>query len=143
MSIIIILLLLLALAYTYLYFDRKLIATRHQLFFINKQYKALKNKYSTQHRNSPNVYVKYSIPSCSSGVTQSNATLFLAPIDTSPTINNINEKLQVTILDEAEVNNEKWFFVSLPLSTNVNSKGWIRKTDFSLIFSNSKEVINH
>ncbi|GIM30582.1 hypothetical protein CPJCM30710_32480 [Clostridium polyendosporum] len=142
MSIIIILLLLLALACTYLYFDKKLTAIKHQLFFINKQYKALKNKYSAKYKSSPNVYVKYSIPSCSSGVTQSNAILFLAPIATSPVINNINEKLQVTILDEAEINNEKWFFVSLPLSTNVNSKGWIKKTDFSLIFSNSKEVIN-
>ncbi|QAA35051.1 hypothetical protein [Clostridium manihotivorum] len=142
MKLVIILILILALAVMYLYFNRKLSFSRQQYLLLSNQHKALREKYNAQAASLSNISVRYLNTTASNGVTLEGVFLMLAPIEKGPVINKINEKLQVRILEEAEVNNQIWYFVSLPLSTNFNSKGWMRKTDFSLIFSNSQEVMN-
>lgn len=142
MLTIIVLLLILALAGMFLYFDRKLSLTKHQMLLISKQNKELKDKLLSASKVNKELFIRYSLTTPSDGITQSNASLFIAPYENSIKINLISEKLAVKIQEEAEVNNETWYFVSLPISTNVNSKGWMKKSDFSLIFSSSKDVVN-
>ncbi len=142
LKLVIILILILALAGMYLYFNRKLSFSRQQYLLLSNQHKALREKYNAQAASLSNISVRYLTTTASNGVTLEGVFLMLAPIEKGPVINRTNDKLQVRILEEAEVNNQIWYFVSLPLNTNFNSKGWMRKTDFSLIFSNSQEVMN-
>lgn len=142
MRTIIDLLLILALAIMFLYFDRKLSLTKHKIFLLSRQNKELKDKLLSASKVNTEIFIRYSLSSPSDGVTQRNASVFIAPYENSSKINLVSEKLAVKIQEEAVVNNEVWYFVSLPIGTNVNSKGWMKKSDFSLIFSSSKDVVN-
>lgn len=142
LAIIIILLLILALALTILYFDKKLIVSKQQYLSLTKQYKNLREKYLKEYKSSNNIFVKYNTPTTSAAITNANVSIYLAPLENCPIINTLNDKVQVTILDEAETNTEIWYYVSLPINTNVNSKGWIKKCDFSLILNPSSDLVN-
>lgn len=142
LAIIIILLLILALALTILYFDRKLIASKQQYISLTKQYKNLREKYLKEYKSSNNILVKYSTPITSTAITNANVSIYLAPLESCPIINTLNDKIQVTILDQAETNMEIWYYISLPINTNINSKGWIKKCDFSLILNPSSDLVN-
>ena len=48
--------------------------------------------------------------------------------------------MEVKILDSAIVNNETWFYVSLPIDTPYNCRGWINKNDFSFICPTSQDI---
>lgn len=142
LAIIIILLLILALALTILYFDRKLIASKQQYISLTKQYKNLREKYLKEYKSSNNILVKYSTPITSTAITNANVSIYLAPLESCPIINTLNDKIQVTILDQAETNMEIWYYIALPINTNINSKGWIKKCDFSLILNPSSDLVN-
>lgn len=142
LAIIIILLLILALALTILYFDKKLLTSKQQYVSLTKQYKNLREKYLKEYKSSNNIFVKYSTPTTSSAITNANVSIYLAPLESCPIINTLDDKIQVTILDQAETNTEIWYYISIPTNTNINSKGWIKKCDFSLIFNQSSDLAN-
>lgn len=132
----------------YFYFDYKLSIARKKQMIASNQYTALRASYKklaqskskSNFRNNANINAKFSTPISKAGITNSNASLYLAPLYDAPTIKNINIRMEVSILDSAEVNNETWFYVALPVDSNINSRGWINKDDFSTIYSNSKNV---
>ncbi|MBK1811791.1 hypothetical protein JHL18_14310 [Clostridium sp. YIM B02505] len=142
MKLIIIFLLILVIACMYLYFDRKLGFSRQQYLLLSNQHKSLREKYNSLNSSLTNISIRYLSTTTSNGVTLEGVFLMLSPLEKGPIINKITQKLQVRILEEAEVNNQIWYFVSLPLNTDFNSKGWLRKSDFSLIFSSSQDVMN-
>ena len=43
--------------------------------------------------------------------------------------------MEVKILDSAIINNKTWFYVSLPIDTPYNCRGWINKCTFNSISS--------
>ncbi|GFP78536.1 MULTISPECIES: hypothetical protein [Clostridium] len=142
MKLIIIFLLILVIACMYLYFDRKLSFSRQQYLLLSNQHKALREKYNSLNSSLTNISIRYLNTTTSNGVTLEGVFLMLSPLEKGPIINKITQKLQVRILEEAEVSNQIWYFVSLPLNTDFNSKGWLRKSDFSLLFSSSQDVMN-
>lgn len=48
--------------------------------------------------------------------------------------------MEVKILDSAIIDNRTWFYVSLPVDTLYNCRGWINENDFSLVYSLSKDI---
>lgn len=143
LAIIIVLLLILALALTILYFDRKLVTLKQQYISLTKQYKNLREKYLKEYKLNNNILIKYSTPpTASTAITNANVSIYLAPLESCPIINTLNDKIEVTILDQAETNKEIWYYVSLPINSNINSKGWIKKCDFSIILNSSSDLVN-
>lgn len=132
----------------YFYFDYKLSIARKQQMIATNQYTILRANYkklaksrSTNNFSSnTNISVKFSTPISKAGITNPNISLYLAPLYDAPAIRNINIRMEVSILDSAEVNNETWFYVALPIDSTINSRGWINKNNFSTIYSNSKDV---
>ena len=55
-------------------------------------------------------------------------------------VKNIRYKMEVKILDSAIIDNRTWFYVSLPVDTLYNCRGWINEDDFSLVYSLSKDI---
>lgn len=141
---------LIGIAVGYFYFDYKLALARKQQMIASNQYNALranykklaKNRSATNSRvnNNNNLSVKFLTPKSKAGITNPNISLYLAPLYDAPTIKNINIRMEASILDSAELNNETWFYVALPIDSNINTRGWINKSDFSTIYSNSKNV---
>lgn len=141
LSVLVLLLLLLS-AGVFLYFDRKLATIRQQLLFTSRKYKDLKDKFNNDLKLGAHIYIKYENPCSETGITNDKVSVLLAPFIKSPIINEIRENLEVLILDQANVNDETWYYISLPINTNVNSKGWIKKTDFNILLNNSSSIIS-
>lgn len=79
-------------------------------------------------------------PTASKAITNNNTTVFLAPILDSPKIRVLDIKMEVKILDSAIINNKTWFYVSLPIDSTYNCRGWINKDDFSFIYQQSQNT---
>lgn len=150
MNFILLLISLLGIVGGYFYFDYKLSLARKQQMIASNQYatlresykKLVKNRSTTNMKNKTNISVKFSTPPSKGGITNSNISLYLAPLYEAPTIKDINIRMEASILDSAEVNNEIWFYVALPIDTNINSRGWVNISDFSTIYNTSRNVSN-
>ena len=132
----------------YFYFDYKLSLARKEQMIASNQYIALrehyrklsKSKFNSNIRRNINLSIKFLTPISKAGITKPNISLYIAPLYDSPNIKDINIRMEVSILDSAEINGETWFYVVLPIDSNVNCRGWINKNDFFTIYSNSRNV---
>lgn len=139
---------LLGIASGYYYFDYKLSIARKQQMIASNQYTALRENYKKiiKTKSEPNISrntsisIKFITPVSKAGITNSNISVYIAPLYDSPILKNINIRMEANILDSAIIDNQTWFYVTLPIDTNINSRGWINKNDFSTIYSNSKSV---
>ena len=46
--------------------------------------------------------------------------------------------MEVYIIDEVKNNQTYWYYVSLPLDSNINSRGWICEEEFLTLYDNTK-----
>lgn len=132
----------------YFYFDYKLSIARKQQMIASNQYKILRDNYkkftktniNNNSRSKSNISIKFLTPTSKAGITKPNISLYIAPLHDAQAIKYINIRMETIILDSAEVNGETWFYVALPIDSNINSRGWINKSNFSTIYSNSKNI---
>lgn len=130
-------------AYMFFFFDNKVKEFKRQILTLKNQLNKLKSASNKTSSTLKEIKITYNIPNFKYGVTMPYTAVYLAPLDTAPLVNKIKEKLQVEILDEAFINNETWYYSYLGLSSNINSKGWIRKSQFSMFKENSSEIIRN
>ncbi|WEV08743.1 hypothetical protein [Clostridium perfringens] len=65
----------------------------------------------------------------------------MAPSEESIAISKIKEKSQVKIIDEAEINNEIWYYSLLNTESKINCNGWIKKSQFSMLMEDTNNII--
>ncbi|MDO5039828.1 hypothetical protein [Clostridium sp.] len=124
-------------------YEKKLNLSRKQLIVANSQINKLK-KYAPSHYNTKGgLSIKFSYPENNFGIIKENSKVFISPLDNSYIIQILNVKMEVKILDKAEVGKDTWYYISLPIDSNINSRGWIKSTCFSYLYSNSNSVINN
>lgn len=140
MELIIIICLIICLVLMFLYFDFKFSTLRRKLMLTSSQFNKMSKDYSKIKKDTSCIQVKFSTPISQIGITNNHATIYLAPIITSPTIKEINIRMEVNILDRADINSETWYYINLPVDSNINCRGWIKKKDFSIIQSNSTNI---
>lgn len=126
---------------TYYYYDKKLAITKKQLMITSNQYRTMRSQYVNTLSKNQNINVKFSVPEGSKALTNTKANIFLAPLTDSPVLKTLTIKMEVKLLDSALINSSTWFYVDLPIDTNINCRGWINKEDISLIYSNSNDLI--
>lgn len=140
MKYIIFLILLIALIITIFYFDRKQSILKHQLLVANSQNNNLRSKLSKLTRSNDSIKIKFLIPTNYAGLLKEKSNVLIAPIDNSSLLQKTQVKMEVKILDTAEVLRETWLYVALPIDTNINSRGWVKQSDFSLFYDSSKNI---
>lgn len=123
----------------YFYYERKITLTRKQIMLMSKQYK--NNKNDLKNSFYKNMHIEFLIPTSKKALTNNNVNIFLAPVNNSPIVNSLNIKMEVSLLDCALIDNNIWFYVSLPLDSKVNCRGWIEKKNLSIIYSSSQDLI--
>ncbi|WLF69302.1 hypothetical protein Q6375_15225 [Clostridium septicum] len=123
---------------TYFYYDHKLALTRKQLMIASKRNNKLKSR-ATPKKNL-DIKINFSNPNSKIGLTNINTNLYLAPINSSPIIRTIKIRMEVQILDAAETNSQTWYYVNLPIDSNINCRGWLNSTDFSILYSDSTNI---
>lgn len=57
-----------------------------------------------------------------------NTAVKLCPIETSHTIRTLSSGMECKILEKAKISSLNWYYVSLPVEGNVNSRGWIKES---------------
>lgn len=141
MQFVIFIILISAIAGVYLYYDQQLAKVKKQLMITSNQLRKCK----TQHRSLATIdkplNIKFINPSSQIGITNTSAKLYLAPTLDSPKLNTLSIKMEVKILDSALVDNLLWFYVNLPIDSDINYRGWISKNDFSTFFPNSNSMV--
>lgn len=140
MKYILFLILILAISFIILYYDKKQSVLKKQLLIANSQNSNLRSKLSKYTKKSDSLKVKFLLSNSSMGLIKDGTNIFLAPIDDSALLHRSNVKMEVRILDKAEVSHETWYYIALPVDSNVNSRGWVKQNSFSLFYDNSKNI---
>lgn len=140
MKYLIFLLLVLILVFVVFYYENKLVTLRRQLLVANSQNNNLRGKYTRATKRKEKLQIRYLQPSSSLGITKEGTSLYASPLEDSDVLQQPNIKMEVRILDKAEVFKQVWYYISLPVDTNINSRGWVKHSDFTLIYNNSKNV---
>lgn len=141
MKYILFIVLIVLLVATYLYYDRRLALIKKQLMITSNQYNIIRNKYDTFKRPENNLSIRFINPSYKSGIIDIDSKLYIAPLDSSQILRKTNIRMEVIILDSAEINSQTWYYVNLPIDNCINCRGWINSKDISIFSSESSSLI--
>lgn len=141
LQFIIFIILISSIAAVYLYYDQQLVKLKKQLMITSNQLRKNKDQHRSLTTINKSLNIKFINPSAQIGITVIGANVYLAPIVDSPKLNTLAIKMEVKILDSAIVDNLLWFYVHLPIDSDINCRGWISKNDFSTIFPSSNSII--
>lgn len=131
MIILLFILLISCIAFLYLYYNKKIDMLRKQLIINRNKYSSLQKTNTNRNRHSK-LLINFTSPNSTSGTLKAQSNIYLSPLYDSHILKSINTDTDVIILDCAELNNETWFYINLPESTPVNSKGWVNSKNLSL-----------
>ena len=131
MIILLFILLISCIAFLYLYYNKKIDMLRKQLIINRNKYSSLQKNNINRNRNSK-LLINFTSPNSKSGTLKAQSNIYLSPLYDSHILKSINIDTDVLILDCAELNNETWFYINLPESNPVNSKGWVNSKNLSL-----------
>ena len=140
MKYFIFLILIFIIIFIYFYYEKKLTIAKNRILRTSNQFNNIRNEYRSALTKNQNINVQFLTPTASKAITNNNTTVFLAPILDSPKIRVLDIKMEVKILDSAIINNKTWFYVSLPIDSTYNCRGWINKDDFSFIYQQSQNT---
>lgn len=116
-------------------YNQKVSALRMDLMLSKQQISQLQNKFNTLETRSSDFTIEFLNTQDTSGIIQSDTMVYLSPEKNSPALQKASSSMEVTILDKASINNSLWYYVSLPIDSNINNKGWVKCDDFSDIFT--------
>ena len=125
------------------YYTREQSILRHQLLVANSQNTTLRSKLSKYTKNKDSIKVKFITPNNHMGIIKKESNILIAPLEDSMILHKNKIKMEVRILDKAEVANTSWYYIALPVDENINSRGWVKHSDFSLFYNDSKNIIKH
>ena len=122
----------------YIYFSNQQAKLKHKLVVIAQHNETLKKELCMN--KAANLSAKFPTPLNNSGILNEGVNIYIAPLNNSSVINKNKVKTQVDILDECTLSDITWFYISLPLESDVNCHGWVKKNDFSMLCSNTQDI---
>ena len=140
MKYVIFLILISIIIFMYFYYEKKLTIAKKRLLRTSNQYNNIRNEYRSALSKNQNIDIQFVTPTIQSAITNNKVTVFLAPLTDSPKVKTLDIKMEVKILDSAIVDDSTWFYVAIPIDSNINCRGWINKKDFSSLYPNSSDI---
>ncbi|WP_300259373.1 hypothetical protein [Clostridium sp.] len=121
----------------------KITEYKRQILTLNNQLSKYKNSIykKTNNDSKKNLIINFNKPEFRYGITLPYTSIFIAPSEESISISKIKEKSQVKIIDEAEINNEIWYYSLLNTESKINCNGWIKKSQFSMLMEDTNIII--
>lgn len=118
-------------------YENKISLIKKQLIASQKQFLTLKSKYNELNtlQNTPSI-IFLDLTELK-GLLTKDSIVYLYPNELAPTLQVLYMSMEVSILDKSLFNETIWYYVSLPLDTNINSRGWVKETSFSAFFNPS------
>ena len=121
----------------------KITEYKRQILTLNNQLSKYKDTtYKKSNNDSQKILIiNFNKPEFRYGITLPYTSIFIAPSEESIAISKIKEKSQVKIIDEAEINNEIWYYSLLNTESKINCNGWIKKSQFSMLMEDTNNVL--
>lgn len=146
MKYIIFLILIACIIALYFYSNLKITNLRSKLLALKRQNSNLSSNLSTlnkQNSSLNNINIMPSTVNNSSGIIKSLTNVYIGPLDALPIIYTTNVNMEVSIFDKVQSNNEFWYYVELPKDSKINSRGWIKETNFTVFQNPITNIIRH
>ncbi|MCR6516226.1 MAG: hypothetical protein ACRDCB_04190 [Clostridium sp.] len=102
----------------------------------NSKFRGNESSFSSKEK----LEIEFLLPKEPRGILNENSNILLAPTLNSPILLKTNLKMEVIIIDRANHLGIYWYYVLLPVDSNINSRGWVKKTDFTYFYSNSNNI---
>lgn len=122
-------------AYFILTYSKKIEDQKRKIMVMSRQNKKLKSQIkakSSVYREENKLIIKYVSRSVASGVVNCDTELFAAPTEETFVLSKGMNGLSVEILDECDVNNERWYEIRFRSNQNINNKGWMKAENVSV-----------
>ena len=142
MKYLIFFILLLFIVLMYFYYENKLFRLKKQLSLTSTQFRSIRSEYRSSLSKKDGIKINFITPTIKTAITSVSGDVFLAPMYDSIKLNSFTVRMEVTILDSVQIDNEIWYYVSLPIDTTFNCRGWINRKNFSFTYSSSKDIIS-
>lgn len=121
-------------------YQKKIASLSMETMLLKKQLSKLQTNYKKFDNLNNNFTIKFLNIDNYYGIIPKNSKVYLFPNDSSPTLNNITIAMEVGILEKALVDNSIWYYVALPIESDINCRGWIRESLFSSLSSSQNYV---
>ncbi|GAA0078938.1 hypothetical protein UT300005_33170 [Clostridium sp. CTA-5] len=112
-------------------YEQKLSNLHHQLVISKNQLSKLQKEYKNLTSFKKDFSIKFLNVDKHSGIVAKDSLLYLSPTNLSPTLQKLNIAMEVCILDKVVYDNDVWYYVALPIDSNINSRGWVLENCFS------------
>lgn len=113
--------------------DSKLKNQKKKLNLLSNQYNNLRKTTITEKSLFKNLNIQYTKSPYNYGITTENVKVNYLPLEGFKTVIEIKSPLELYILEQCINSTEVWFYVDLKMQNNINSRGWIKKSDFSIL----------
>ncbi|AOR24697.1 hypothetical protein [Clostridium taeniosporum] len=125
---------LLFLIYNY---ENRISSVKKQLIASQEQFFKLKSKYNQLNTLKHNPSIMFLDLTEHAGLLTKDSIVYLSPNELAPALQTLDISMEVYILDKALCNKTVWYYVSLPIDTNINSRGWVKEDCFSSFLDKS------
>ncbi|MBW6411476.1 hypothetical protein KYD98_15415 [Clostridium sp. YB-6] len=112
-------------------YEQKLSNLHHQLVVSKNQLSKLQKEYKDLTSFKKDFSIKFINVDKHSGIVAKDSLLYLSPTNLSPILQKLNIAMEVRILDKVLYDNDVWYYVALPIDTDINSRGWVLESCFS------------
>lgn len=122
-------------------YEQKLSNLHHQLVVSKNQLSKLQKEYKNLNSFKKDFSIKFLNVDKHSGIIAKDSLLYLSPTNLSPILQKLNIAMEVCILDKVLYDNNVWYYVALPIDSNINSRGWVLENCFSGFSHESTGII--
>ncbi|MDD6794827.1 MAG: hypothetical protein PUE01_05385 [Clostridiaceae bacterium] len=136
MKVILFLILIGIIIFLIFYFSKSNAILKNQLI-IEKNYNATLRKKLLSLKHSKDIKVNFSIPSNNMGIIKEGTLIYLSPIENNLILNKSTEKMEVAILDQCELDNNVWYYITLPSYSRINCRGWVKADCFNIFYDST------
>lgn len=102
---------------------------------LKNQLSNLRNKYNQLLESKKDYSLEFLTVDNPFGLLPKNTNIYLYPDKNAPILKILDIGMQAGILEKAIIDNSTWYYVALPIDSNINSRGWVTDDSFSNISS--------
>lgn len=102
---------------------------------LKSQLSILRNKYNKLLESRKNYLLEFLTVDNQYGLLPMNTNTYLFPDKNAPVLKTLDIGMQAGILEKVVIDDSIWYYVALPLDSNINSRGWVTEDSFSNIAS--------
>lgn len=102
---------------------------------LKSQLSILRDKYNELLESRKNYLLEFLTVDNQYGLLPMNTNTYLFPDKNAPVLKTLDIGMQAGILEKVVIDDSIWYYVALPLDSNINSRGWVTEDSFSNIAS--------